>query len=447
MLNSADKPEYSADSAKGSTAHGYLSAREQLQAEVHFLTTDKEMREKALGVVVAGAVLIAGKVLHINLVKSGKLLEDLHLGFLPSASSESKSAFEGLRTGSRSIFGTLQETSANIDSQVKAPFVLRPETTGELPLFKGGFTLPRGVTLPDLITNIPDGPMKTRELPGLYRRNFDGIVGSRWGLENPRLDNHTITILHPRFRMPEKQVFMSKSTDRDLSLYGNKENGVGVVEYEPLPSSRPYFKAVDSVVQIVAKERGFFAGGNGFVGSGAIIHSDGIIATAGHVVPERMRLEVTTVHGTFLARVLAKKFDMEHDMAILQLRNVPRGLKFPAAEMNLGTVMKNSRVATVGHPQGLHGLYSSIGSNAGDYDVNTNVLTGIHPLFRLDSAMTGNSGGPIFDKDGAVYAVLTKTFRPVEGTIAGGDQRAFVIGEKIQDVIDLLLKPERFKKV
>jgi len=113
---------------------------------------------------------------------------------------------------------------------------------------------------------------------------------------------------------------MMKSLDRNLSLYGNEESGIGILEYERLPSARPYFKNIDSIVQIK------FSGDSSGVGSGTLISADGLIATAAHVVPPNRTIIVDTVKGQFEAEVVARRYNAKSDIAAIQLKDVPKNV-------------------------------------------------------------------------------------------------------------------------
>ena len=230
-----------------------------------------------------------------------------------------------------------------------------------------------------------------------------------------------------------------KSPDRTLSLYGNKESGIGVVEYERLPSVRPYFKHADSVVQIKV------SGGSNGVGSGTLISEDGLIATAAHVVPPDHIITVHTAHGQFNAQIVVRQLDDEHDRAAIELIGVPQGLKFPVPPMTSLELTAGMRAATVGHPQGLSAKFASLGSYFQDVDYNVADIKGIHPTFIMDTVLPGHSGGPIFDAKGNLAVILTNRIIPIESSWLAKINRGLVTGYRIEDLLDLIKEQRQYK--
>ena len=87
-------------------------------------------------------------------------------------------------------------------------------------------------------------------------------------------------------------------------------------------------------------------------GSGAVVHSDGYILTAYHVVAGARRIVVVTP-GEFRAPALIVSSDQEHDLALLKIDTV--GLS-EAALGYAGSVRLDQEVITIGFPFGLRDI-------------------------------------------------------------------------------------------
>ncbi|MDR3614976.1 MAG: serine protease [Candidatus Obscuribacterales bacterium] len=418
----------------------------ELRADARNYLADKSNRQLAVEGVTLATGLAASALLHVNLSKSGKLiagklLEGLIVdqtdtvavgGQFRALAGVTKGVshgtpFEKLLLPARNESLTFEQAPFRVDTSNR----FKPASlSSKESLFEDGFTLPKGVNFRSA-TRKPPNIIITDDLPRIDNPAYDRIVAKRFNLRLDLADENSIGIMHPRFRNGAKQLTMMKSLDRNLSLYGNKESGVGVLEYEHLPSVRPYFKHADSVVQIK------FTGKSSGVGTGTLISDRGLIATAAHVVPPGRDIMVDTINGQFKAKIVARSYDEETDMAAIQLIGVPKGLKFPVPTITSAGLTERMRAATIGHPQGLSGKFASVGMYLKDLDFDT-ALKGEHPTFLLDSVMPGNSGGPIFDADGNFAVILTKLFTPEKGSEYAKLNRAMVTGERVEDLLALL---------
>jgi S1-C subfamily serine protease len=448
-LENFDKLQASPAPEKLSTFDWVSEKVTEIKGQAHNYLAGKNNRQIAI----EGAMLVAGIAasaeLHVNLSKSGKLIEEIVAGQTEIAAG---------RTGTEAVGGQLKTLAAETAAPAQTkefealvlpaddetlkfsetpfkrsrinPFKPMPFPSERESLFEGGFTLPEGVTF-RAATKVPPNIIETEELPCPDDPSFDSIVAKRFNLRLDLREANSIGIMHPRFRNGSRQLAMMKSLDRNLSLYGNNESGVGVLEYERLPSIRPYFQHTDSVVQIK------FSNGSRGVGTGTLISEDGLIATAAHVVPPDRIITVDTVKGQFDAEVVVRQYDEEHDRAAIQLLGVPKGLNFPVPPMTSRKLITGMRAATVGYPQGLSGKFASVGSYVQDFDYSGDI-SGIHPTFLLDSVMPGNSGGPIYDATGNFAVILTKLFTPQEGSRLTRFNRAIVTGDRIEDLLQLV---------
>ncbi len=166
------------------------------------------------------------------------------------------------------------------------------------------------------------------------------------------------------------------------------------------------------LAQTVVTVRSELADGKTALGSGVIIDEDADILTALHVVADATRITVTFADGlTVEAKIFAKQPD--NDIAGI------RALGHP----------DNMTVATMGNPNNL-----TIGEDAiviGNpfglsRSLSTGVISGLHrtiqppgaakpmtELIQFDASVNpGNSGGPLFNRDGDVIGIVSGLANP-----------------------------------
>ncbi|MGY8985690.1 MAG: Do family serine endopeptidase [Sphingomonadales bacterium] len=151
------------------------------------------------------------------------------------------------------------------------------------------------------------------------------------------------------------------------------------------------------------------------LGSGFFISADGFIVTNDHVIDKADEITVTLVSGeTYEAKLIGT--DPASDIALIKIE-VEEDLIF----VDFGDSDKirvGDWVMAIGNPFGLGGsVTAGIVSarhrniNAGQYD----------DFIQTDASINkGNSGGPMFDMDGAVIGVNTMIFSPTGGNIGIG---------------------------
>jgi len=146
-------------------------------------------------------------------------------------------------------------------------------------------------------------------------------------------------------------------------------------------------------------------------GSGVIVHSDGYVLTAYHVVSNAKRIVVVTA-GEFRAPAILLSADPEHDLALLKIETV--GLT-EAPIGYAGSVRLDQEIVTVGFPFGLREVSVTRGRIAA---VRTK---GVQRVFQVDAAINpGNSGGALFTRRGEVIGVLTTKFTHPSGIVPEG---------------------------
>ena len=166
------------------------------------------------------------------------------------------------------------------------------------------------------------------------------------------------------------------------------------------------------LAQTVVTVRSDLPDGKTAIGSGVIIDEDADILTALHVVADATRITVTFADGlTVEARIFAKQVD--NDIAGI------RALGHP----------DNMAVATMGNPNNLNVGEDAIiiGNPFGlSRSLSTGVISGLHriiqppgaakpmtELIQFDASVNpGNSGGPLFNRDGDVVGIVSGLANP-----------------------------------
>lgn len=151
-------------------------------------------------------------------------------------------------------------------------------------------------------------------------------------------------------------------------------------------------------------------------GSGVVVHPEGYILTAHHVVSNARRIIVVTA-GEFRAPATVVSTDPEHDLALLKIDTI--GLS-EAPVGYAGAVRLDQEVIVSGFQFGLRDVSVSHGRVAA---VRTK---GVNRVFQVDAAVNpGNSGGPVFNSRGEVVGIVTTKFSHPSGIPPEG--MAFVV--------------------
>jgi formylglycine-generating enzyme required for sulfatase activity len=146
-------------------------------------------------------------------------------------------------------------------------------------------------------------------------------------------------------------------------------------------------------------------------GTGVIVHPDGYVLTAQHVVSNARRIVVVTP-GEFRAPAVLVSVDPDLDLALLKMETV--GLS-EAPVGYAGAVRLDQEVIVVGYPFGLKEVSVSHGR------VTAVRTKGVRRVFQLDAAINpGNSGGPVFNLRGEVIGVVTTKFTHLSGIAPEG---------------------------
>ena len=169
-----------------------------------------------------------------------------------------------------------------------------------------------------------------------------------------------------------------------------------------------YAKLAQTVVTVRAE----LPDGKTALGSGVIIDEDADILTALHVVADATRITVTFADGlTVEAKIFAKQPDNDiagiralghpDGMAVATMGN-PNNLKVGEDAVVIGNPFGLSRSLSIGVISGLHRTIQPPGA--------TQPMT---ELIQFDASVNpGNSGGPLFNRDGDVVGIVSGLANP-----------------------------------
>jgi formylglycine-generating enzyme required for sulfatase activity len=142
-----------------------------------------------------------------------------------------------------------------------------------------------------------------------------------------------------------------------------------------------------------------------------IVHRNGYILTAHHVVSNARRIVVVTP-GEFRAPAIVVSADRDHDLALLQIETV--GLS-EALLGYAGSVRLDQEVIVAGFSFGLREVSVSRGR------VSAVRIKGVKRVFQVDAAINpGNSGGAVFNHLGEVVGIVTTKFNHPSGITPEG---------------------------
>jgi serine protease Do len=135
------------------------------------------------------------------------------------------------------------------------------------------------------------------------------------------------------------------------------------------------------------------------MGSGFVISEDGLIATNRHVIGEARRIQVETPDGRQHPVLEIYASDLKLDLAILRVQTP--GLP-PLALADSDAARQAEPIVAIGHPAGL--TYSVVSGLISDPARDVEGVPMIQVAVPIEP---GNSGGPVFDRNGRVLGLLT----------------------------------------
>ncbi len=139
-------------------------------------------------------------------------------------------------------------------------------------------------------------------------------------------------------------------------------------------------------------------------GTGVVLHPDGFIATAAHVVEAGDPILVELKDGVTLPAEIVTLSRTE-DLALLKVDKLPKGVAW-AALGDSNAVKVGQPAFSIGTPLGLtHSLTAGVVSG-----LRQDARHGLYPghVIQTDAALNqGNSGGPLFNEKGEVIGICS----------------------------------------
>jgi len=209
------------------------------------------------------------------------------------------------------------------------------------------------------------------------------------------------------------------------------------------PLSKVFQRVNPSVVLILTRERGYttMIRGEGVatqgLASGVVISEDGLIMTAAHVVQVADEVNVSFADGAMVSAKVVNSAP-QADVALLKLESQPSNL-IVAHLGDSNKVHIGDRVFVVGAPYGMeHTL--TVGYLSGRRRP-LGACPGLLPIefLQTDAAINrGNSGGPMFNMDGEVIAIVSR----ILSQSGGSEGLGFAVS--INTARELLLEQKSF---
>ncbi len=153
------------------------------------------------------------------------------------------------------------------------------------------------------------------------------------------------------------------------------------------------------------------------LGSGVLVAPDGLVVTNEHVVEGASQIRVTLVDGrSHDAEVVGS--DVQNDLALLRLKEVPAGTALPYLEpIRANDLMVGETVVAIGNP---FGLESTVTSGVVSALNRTVTASGSHRTYtdfiQTDASINpGNSGGALVDITGRLVGINTAIVEAAQG--------------------------------
>jgi len=165
---------------------------------------------------------------------------------------------------------------------------------------------------------------------------------------------------------------------------------------QPLSAEALAAQAAKSLVVIRSTDR---TGSELGLGTGFVISSDGLIATAWHVIGDGREIRVELADGRTLPVTTVHASSSQMDLAIIRVEQID----LPPLQLSLeGRTPQGREIVALGHPEGFRNAIVS-GVISGYQDID-----GVEMLQLAMSIERGNSGGPVLDRQGNVVGIVTR---------------------------------------
>ena len=199
-------------------------------------------------------------------------------------------------------------------------------------------------------------------------------------------------------------LFLSRNIIRKTTVFWVAFSFAGVVGIpHAADQSKENIPSVEELVMTVRPSvvtiRHVGRGGNDVgLGTGFIISSDGLIATNLHVIGEARPISVELADGRIFDVTEIHATDRNADVAVIRID--AEGLQ-PLGLAASSSLRDGQEVVAIGNP---HGLQRSVvvGRVSG-----RRTIDGIEMIQLAIPIESGNSGGPLLDRNGDVHGILT----------------------------------------
>ena len=157
----------------------------------------------------------------------------------------------------------------------------------------------------------------------------------------------------------------------------------------------------------------------GSLGSGFLIDAAGHIITNAHVVDSASKTTVTFEDGTEAEGTILG-VDTSTDVAVVKIDKVPTGVS-PLPLGNSGGLTVGQEVVAIGNPYGYAGTATTGIVSALERVIESPSGFTIQNAIQTDAAINqGNSGGPLFDRDGRVIGINSQIASKNGGNVGIG---------------------------
>lgn len=251
--------------------------------------------------------------------------------------------------------------------------------------------------------------------PGLRHRFFAAVLAV--GLTAAFIQPSAARAPDGDFADLSEQLLPSVVNISTTQTVKNRANGLpeGMPQFPPGSPFEEFFKDFFD-----RQQRGQGGGGTrprqvSSLGSGFIIDARGYIVTNNHVIAEADEVRVILHDNTELpAKIIGR--DPETDMAVLKVES-KQPLK-PIAWGDSGKLRVGEWVLAIGNPLGLGGTVTAGIVSARGRDIGAGRYD---DFIQTDASINkGNSGGPLFNRNGEVIGINTAIFSQSGGSIGIG---------------------------